>query len=185
MSTETSVPNPFADGATPEKRGPGRPRGGSPQKLRGREQSSEQKVVREPTGRAERVPLGSHRQKLVSNARPGFVRRWVNDKGARIQYALQGGYEFVSKSGSTATTTDPGDGVSQIVGTKEGGDSMRAYLMEIRKEWFDEDQAAKRKRVDEVEAQINRGKDDHGEVGKDGRYMRVGARRIGLGERSS
>lgn len=178
MSTET----PVADDATPEKRGPGRPRGSSP-KLRGRETSHE--ISREPKGRAERIPLGSHRQKLIADVRPGFVRRWINDKGARIQYALQGGWEFVSRDKTTATTTDQGQGVSQVTGTREGGDSMRSYLMEISKEWYDEDQAAKQKRIDDVESQIKRGKDQHGEVGKDGRYMRVGARRIGLGERTS
>jgi hypothetical protein len=154
----------------------GRPRGRP--KVRGREVTHE--PSREPEGRAERIPLGSHRQKLVSDTRPGFVRRWINDKGARLQYAMQGAWSFVRKDGSTAKSSDPGEGVSQVVGTKEGGEPMRAYLMEIRKDWFDKDQAAKQERIDEREAQINRGKDEHGEVGKDGRYMRVGAKRIGL-----
>lgn len=158
----------------------GRPRGRPA--IRGREEKHE--PSREPTGRAERIPLGSHRQKLVSDTRPGFIRRWINDKGARIQYAFQGGWNFVSRNKSTANTTDQGDAVSQIVGTKEGGGSMTAYLMEISREWYDADQAAKQKRVDEAESQINRGKDEHGEVGKDGRYMRTpDGRRVGLGSR--
>lgn len=70
--------------------------------------------------------------------------------------------------------------MSQIVGTKEGGEPLRAYLMEIREDWYKEDQAAKTKRTDEIEAQIRRGKDEHGEIGKDGRFMRVAARRVGL-----
>lgn len=153
----------------------GRPRG---RPRRAREETHE--PVREPNGRAERIPLGRHRQKLLSSSRPGFMRRWINDKNARILQAQQGGWSFVRKDGSTAATSDPGDGISQIVGNKEGGEPMRAFLMEIRKEWWDADQAEKQNKIDETETQIRRGKDEFGEPGKDGRYVRQGARRIGL-----
>lgn len=126
--------------------------------------------VREPQqGRAKRVPLGVQRLKLQASQRPGFVRRWVNDDGARTQMALQGGYEFVRLDGQ-ATTTDPGQAVSQIVGKTEGGTPLRAYLMEIREEWYAEDQATKQESIDATEKQIRRG-ELVGKVGQDGVYV--------------
>lgn len=172
MTDDTPPATDAGESSQRSERRPGRP------KLRGRQASHE--PSREPEGRAERIPLGSHRQKLTTDQRPGFVRRWINDRGGRILQAQQGGWHFVAKNGAKAQTSDAGEGISQIVGTKEGGEPLRAYLMEIREDWYKEDQAAKQKRTDEIESQIRRGKDEHGEVGKDGRYMRVGTRRVGL-----
>lgn len=124
---------------------------------------------REPRGRAQRVPLGIQRLKLQSSQRPGFVRRWVNDDGARIQMAQQGGYEFVRKDGK-ATTTDAGEAVSQIGGKSEGGVPMRIYLMEIREDWYQDDQATKQESIDATEKQIRRG-ELVGKVGQDGVYI--------------
>lgn len=135
---------------------------------------------REPSGRAQRIPLGSARQKGLADARPGFVRRWINNKGARIQYALQGGWNHVRADNSGAFSSDPGEGTSQVCGTQENGEPMRRYLMEIREDWFNEDQFEKENKRAEIEAQILRGTDDKGQPGKDGRYLRIGTKRIGL-----
>lgn len=127
---------------------------------------------REPKGRAERVPLGAPQLKLATTKIPGFVSRWINDKGSRIQQALQGGYFFVEKGDTVAKTTDLGDScISQIVGTKESGAPMSAYLMKIPEKWHREDQAAKKERRDEIVAQIERGMDEKGGPGQDGRYL--------------
>lgn len=124
---------------------------------------------REPQGRAKRIPLGSQRLKLLASTRAGFVRRWINDNNSRVQMALQAGYEFVRRDGG-ATTTDMGESVSQIVGTKEGGAPQTAYLMEIREEWHQEDQAIKQSDIDAKEHQIRRG-ELVGKVGQDGVYL--------------
>lgn len=124
---------------------------------------------REPAGRAKRTPLGVQRLKLQASQRPGFVRRWINDDGSRTQAALQGGYEFVRKDGQ-ASTTDIGEAVSQIVGKAESGNPMRAYLMEIREDWFTEDQATKQELINATEKQIRRG-ELVGKVGQDGVYL--------------
>lgn len=128
---------------------------------------------REPEGRAKRIPLGVQRLKLTASIRKGFVRRWINDDGSRVAAALQGGYEFVRREGADATSTDPGDQVSQVVGRLEGGAPLRAYLMEIREEWFKEDQTAKQLDVDKRENQIKRGELE-GKVGVDGVYVPAG-----------
>lgn len=127
-----------------------------------------------------RVPLGSPTQKLTirdyGGQLDGYVPRWVNDKGARISQALQGGYEPVLKDDRIAAgaagedrNSDMGSWVSQIVGTKEDGSPMRAYLMRIKREWYDEDQKAKQKQVDAIDEAIKGGRIN--EKADDGRYL--------------
>lgn len=113
--------------------------------------------------RKERIPLGNARLKLTAPAKDGKVRRWVNDKGGRIQQAQEGEYEFVADDGmqigdpGTDGNQDLGSRVSRIVGTKEDGRPLSAYLMEIDKEIYDTDQMEKAKKLDEVDSEIRRG----------------------------
>lgn len=151
----------------PEKRGPGRPAKRGP-----REESRERKTA----SRAERVPLGVPRSKMSVPNRPGFVRRWVNDNGSRLHAAQQAGYEFVDdpslKVGDQTQTmnSDLGGAISQVVGKREDGSSMRAYLMEIPDEFYQEDQQAKQAQVDQIDQAIKTGNIE-GTVGVDGRYV--------------
>lgn len=108
---------------------------------------------RNEAGRRTRVPLGMKQTALAAEQRPGYVRRWVNDTSGRLQQAEDGGYTFVS-SDQTAKSTDVGARISRVVGKNENGEGMRAYLMEIPQEWYDEDQRAKQKPVNEFEAAL-------------------------------
>jgi len=105
--------------------------------------------------------------------RPGYVRRWVNDDPGRLDAAREGGYEFVAgESKSEGGATDGiGAKISRVVGTRDGGTPITAYLMEIRKEWYDEDQKAKQAGVNATEEALKRGSDEHGTPGTDGRYV--------------
>lgn len=115
--------------------------------------------------RAERVPLGVKRKKLdVRERDPGFVYRWVNDVGGRIADAERGGYEFVAadvKAGESDVAnqnSSTGDRQSKIVGKNESGKPITAFLMRIRKEWYESDQKTKQKGLDAVDAALKRGK---------------------------
>lgn len=126
-------------------------------------------VDREPEGRAKRVPLGIQQAKLSASQREGYVRRWVNDDRNRVQAALGAGYQFVAID-VLAKSEDAGNRVSQIVGTKEGGHPLVAYLMEIPEAWYKEDQQAKSQQVDDTEGLIRRGELTQ-KVGTDGSYV--------------
>lgn len=98
----------------------------------------------------QRIPFGAHRKKLhVTDEIKGFVLRWVNDRDGRIQRALDGGYEFVEPSevprlGQGALhqeNSDINSKVSKVVSRSDP--PMRAYLMKIKKAWYDEDQRTK------------------------------------------
>ena len=121
-------------------------------------------------GKVERVPFGGTRYKLqLSDAdNEGFKRRrmvprWFNDQDGRIQRALSGGYKFVKPEYATSLgsgaihegSTDPGSRVSKIV--SKGEPVIRAYLMEISKKFWTEDQATKQKVVDKIDEDIARG----------------------------
>lgn len=122
-------------------------------------------LERVETGRRmERIPVGT-RNRLSAPKRPGYVRRWVNNKPGRIQMFQQAGYKVVTDQEYDPAnpgmvrvgdqfTDKPAIMGSSVV--EEVGGGNKAVLMEIRKDWYDEDQAAKARKIDQMEAQIKR-----------------------------
>ncbi len=111
-------------------------------------------------GKAPRVPMGGNRLKMqLSDAdmkgfkARGMVTHWFNATSGRIERALGGGYNFVDPKhaqslGQGALHQDGNDPESNkrvsIVANPHSPDSnKRAYLMEIPKEFYREDQAKK------------------------------------------
>jgi hypothetical protein len=123
-----------------------------------KQEQEEGKRVRVPMGaRRSRLQLSEEEAKAFETA--GYITRWVNDQDGRVERAVAGGYEFVEPSEATSVgnseitqgNTDLGDRVSKVV--SRGAPVIRAYLMKIKKEYYDEDQATKEKvnaRVDEA-----------------------------------
>jgi hypothetical protein len=107
----------------------------------------------EVKSRKERIPVGVKRPNLQAKNQEGKVRRWVNDDHGRLQRFQDGGYEFVEDP-NAAESTDTGTRRSKIVDKRTG---KRAYLMEIDKELYDEDQVLKQGRVDRVDKAIQEG----------------------------
>jgi len=116
------------------------------------------------TGREERVPLGIARQKLKVHEIKGYKLRWINDTPGRLNEARRGGYEFVQadeidgKFGDTdidQTNRDLGSRVCRAVSQTTG---LKAYLMKIPLEYYEADQRAKQKEIDEVDQAIHSGK---------------------------
>ena len=126
----------------------------------------------------ERVPFGGRRQRLKTEQRTGFVRRWFNDTEDRIQRALDAGYTFVKDDVSVGQgqigeeNTDMNGSVSKIV-SKGGGEPVRAYLMEIPENFYLQDQAEKEKINRMVDDAIRAGTPsganvEHGYIPRDG-----------------
>jgi hypothetical protein len=131
--------------------------------------AGEEPIPEKPKRRSEqkRVPLGTHRQKLNVD---GYdipsdkVARWINDHPGRLDTAQIGGYSFVrDPKKSLSAGEDPlrvssmGDSVSAIVGTREGGEPLVAYLMVIDKDMYEEDKVVKEAEMDKTDASIRRG----------------------------
>jgi hypothetical protein len=122
------------------------------------------KADRSESGRSTRVPLGVARSKLSVPKRDGYVRRWVNDTEGRLLNATQGGYEYAKDQSLQIGSPDVdnenrdlGARISRVVDKSTG---QKAYLMEIKEEFYEEDQAAKRIAVKAKDDLIKNGKLD-------------------------
>lgn len=137
-------------------------------KIRINQKAKEKRVVAARDGTIPRVPFSGFRQKLqLSDAdtkefdRRGMVARWFNDESGRLARALGAGYTFVKPEdapslGNGAIFRDNSEVESQArvsVVVSKGEPIIRAYLMEISKKFYKEDQAAKElvnQKVDEA-----------------------------------
>jgi len=108
-----------------------------------------------PSGRVKRQPVSARGRLNVSGKDPNYEYRFVNDIGDRIEIFQQAGYELVDKSehriGDSRLDISKGDGThaSVSVGVKPNGEGQKAYLMRIKKEWYEEDQA---KKLEDIQA---------------------------------
>ena len=99
--------------------------------------------------------MGQRNVLTVTGKDANYVYRIVNDSGDRVQEFLDAGYEMVDASsvrvGDKRVNAASAEGsVSQI----SVGQGQKAFVMRIKKEWYDEDQAAKQAHVDRLEATI-------------------------------
>jgi len=96
-------------------------------------------------------------QSVSGDKDPNFVYRFVNDTGSRISNFQAAGYEFVEDKDlvvGDSRVFDPSDiGSGKRVTSNDGTVS---YLMRIKKEYYEEDQAAKAVMVDETEQAMKR-----------------------------
>lgn len=128
-------------------------------------------MAKEASRVAKRTPISDQlRSRLkVTGKDPDFEYRIVTDKPGRIDMFKEGGWEVVTKDSSevigdrrVATPTEEGSAKTVAVGHGEVG-----ILMKIRKEFWEEDQAAKEARTkSELDAIMRKAKSDglNGEI---------------------
>ena len=114
-----------------------------------------------------RIPLGT-RNILTAPKKPGFVRRFVNDKGDRIESFKDAGWNAVDED---VQVGDPKVGKASSMGSLANphvGGGQRAVLMEIPEEIYNEDRAASQAKITQVENEIKRNSKTLGKDGLDG-----------------
>jgi len=103
--------------------------------------------------RVTRKPLFQRGPQAISGDKDdSYHYRFVNDTGSRIHNFKQAGYEFVAD-------TEIAVGDSRVIDASEFGSTKRvisndgttSYLMRIKKEFYNEDQAAKAEFISEQE----------------------------------
>lgn len=128
----------------------------------------EDRDVKRTESRPRRVPVSGNRDILtVYNKEPGFVYRWVQDVGSRVNKYIQGGYEVAPDNGliiGDARTGVASPHGSAIVATSKDGSTL--ILLRIKDEWYKEDQDSK-------EAEIEANEETMAELGE-GQYGSVG-----------
>lgn len=108
---------------------------------------------------------GTEGKLKVSKQIPGYHLYIFNDEPGRIDSALESGYEFVHPDeighvgdNVVSRNTDITDKVRFLVGRSATGGPLYGYLMKIKQEWWDEDQAAIQDRNNKVDAAVKGGK---------------------------
>lgn len=123
-----------------------------------------------------RVPIyESRKEVLTAPERPGFHRHFINDIDDRVQKALNAGYRIVEDEsiqiGSDYAGKDNPLGRARV---KHVGKGMKAVLMEIPIEFYEEDQKAKQRLNDERTKTMQRPNAANGQYG--GIYIGDGIR---------
>ncbi len=111
-----------------------------------RESNKSARVARKPL--TQRGP-----QAIAGDKNPEFEYRFVNDTGSRIQNFKAAGYEFVT--GDDLIVGDNRVSDAADLGSAKrviSNDGTTSYLMRIKKDWYEEDQASKAAAIKEQEA---------------------------------
>jgi hypothetical protein len=101
--------------------------------------------------RTTRKPLMNRGPQVLSGYKdPDFEYRFVNDTGSRLHVMQQAGYEFVTDADMVVGSSRVSD-ASDLGSNKSvvSNDGTTSYLMRIKKEFYNEDQAAKAAQIDE------------------------------------
>lgn len=105
--------------------------------------------------RPERKPIYKNKI-LEAKPRKGFVRRFVNEEPGRVAMFLEAGWTLVvgDEDASDSKVQDAAQQsslVRRVVNRGADARSQTAVLMEIPEDLYNEDQAAKQKKVDKIE----------------------------------
>lgn len=109
-------------------------------------------IAKAPSGRPQRVPVGTRNVLKVQGKDPAYEYRFINDSGDRVAEFLDAGY--VIESADAVRVGDKRTGKATPEGSLAQysvGQGQKALLVKIKKEWYDEDQAKKQQRVAEQE----------------------------------
>lgn len=109
-------------------------------------------IAKAPSGRVQRTPVGTRNVLTVSGKDPSYEYRIINDSGDRVQEFLDAGYELVEKD--SVRVGDKRVNAATAEGSKAHlsvGQGQKAFVVRIKKEWYQEDQARKQAHVNQLE----------------------------------
>lgn len=110
-------------------------------------------IAKAPRGRTQRVPVGTRKVLTVTGKEAGYNYRVINDSGDRVQEFLDAGYELVNadsvRVGDKRVNSGAAEGSKAQLSVGQG---QKAFVVRIRQEWYDEDQARKQAHVNELES---------------------------------
>lgn len=103
--------------------------------------------------RVTRKPLNQRGPQAISGEKdPNFFYRFVNDVGSRVANFKQAGYELVTEEELIVGDNRVSDASNLGSGKRVvSNDGTTSYLMRIKREWYDEDQAVKADTLKEQE----------------------------------
>lgn len=116
-----------------------------------------------------RIPPGQPRLKLtVKGLKKSERGYWA--KPEQFEELLEGGYKFVRNDGIEVGTDKSGNtDLGSLVSKPAGSDGSRLYLLKIRKDWYEENQAIKQREITKNEKQMLNPEGDTNQYIPDGR----------------
>jgi hypothetical protein len=115
--------------------------------------TAKETLVKAPEVRVRRNPVEGRNRLKIRGTDPDFEYRVVNDLDDRINEFLDAGWVFETSEDIRVgdSRIDDHSKLGKVRVINVGG-GIKAYLMKIRKDWYDEDQKAKQDHVDRTEA---------------------------------
>jgi hypothetical protein len=109
-------------------------------------------ISKAPVGRVRRTPVGKRNILSVVGKEDGYEYRFVNDTGDRVQSFMENGWETVPSDGVRVgdKRIDAASPEGSVAKASVGG-GMKAVLLRIKKEYYEEDQLAKQSLVNASE----------------------------------
>jgi len=108
---------------------------------------------------------GTEAKLSVNQQIPGYHLHVFTDAGSRVQQALDSGYEFVRpeevggvSENVVSRNGDLGERIRYLVNPRAEGSEQYGYLMKIRQEWYEEDQAELQAKNNLIDNAIRKGK---------------------------
>lgn len=127
---------------------------------------TKENLVKSPQTRVRRTALEGRNKLRVKGKDPNYEYRIVNDIDDRIQDFLDKGYEFeTSEEVRVGDSRVEQDSKMGTIRRASVGGGVKAILMKIKKEWYDEDQKIKQEYIDKTE-QAMRPNPNEGTYGK-------------------
>src|ERR1700693_2007104 len=126
-------------------------------------------ISKDPVGRVRRTPVCVRNILTIGKKDENFVYRIVNDvdDGDRVERFAAAGYEVVKSKdisvGDKRIENPSAEGSGARISV---GGGQKGVVMRIRKDWYEEDQAAKQQEVDATEESITNPSDRDGGYGK-------------------
>lgn len=114
--------------------------------------SQKEAIAKAPERRVKRTPVNARNVLTITGMDPNYSYRFVNDSGDRVQAFLENGWEKVPakevRVGDKRLGAASAEGSDAMASVGQG---MKAYVLRIRKDWYEEDQAAKQAHVNATE----------------------------------
>lgn len=117
--------------------------------------------------RPKRTPISGRNVLTVKGKDPNYEYRIVNDSGDRIEMFKDAGWELVD--GKDVTVGDRRVDRTTAEGSKAQvsvGNGVKAFVMRIPKEYYEEDQKAKNAQIDALEQTMKKQALSAGDYGK-------------------
>lgn len=131
-----------------------------------KEASPDKAIAKAPERRVRRTPIGQRNVLTVAGKEAGYQYRVVNDQGDRIQEFLDNGWELVKASsvriGDKRLDAAKAEGTNAMARVGKG---ENAYVLRLKDEYYQEDQAAKQAYVNKTE-EATKGEALNGTYGK-------------------